>query len=105
MKAIQSCYQVQVAFTHLYRLVSEQRSCESSFLLTTDSKITLPSLISYNISLHSCPICLSVVIITFLPQLEKPQARTAVFVSYLDSVVAVSQSQNLKLLSADPEIK
>lgn len=41
---------------------------------------------------------------TFVPQYEKPHALTAVFVSNLDSVVAVSQSQNLRLLSADPEI-
>ena len=55
--------------------------------------------------MHSWPICLSVVIIICLPQKEKPHALTAVFVSYLNNVVAVSQSQNLKLLSADPEMK
>ena len=64
-----------------------------------------PSLTSYNMRMHSWPICLSVVIIICLPQKEKPHALTAVFVSYLDNVVAVSQSQNLKLLSADPEMK
>jgi len=55
--------------------------------------------------MQSWPICLSVVIIICLPQKEKPHALTEVFVSYLDNVVAVSQSQNLKLLSADPEMK
>ena len=64
-----------------------------------------PSLTSYNMRMQSWPICLSVVIIICLPQKEKPHALTEVFVSYLDSVVAVSQSQNLKLLSADPEMK
>lgn len=64
-----------------------------------------PSLTSYNMRMQSWPICLSVVIIICLPQKEKPHALTEVFVSYLDNVVAVSQSQNLKLLSADPEMK